>query len=52
MARLTTTGAKSGTRRTTPLAYLPDGDRIVVFASKAGAPTHPTGTTTSRPTPR
>jgi deazaflavin-dependent oxidoreductase (nitroreductase family) len=38
---LTTTGAKSGSRRTTPLAYLPDGDRIVVFASKAGAPTNP-----------
>ena len=38
---LTTTGAKTGTKRTTPLAYLPDGDRIVIFASKAGAPTNP-----------
>ena len=38
---LTTTGAKSGVQRTTPLAYLPDGDRIVVFASKAGASTNP-----------
>ncbi len=41
MVLLTTTGAKSGIRRTTPLAYLPDGDRIVIFASKAGAPTNP-----------
>jgi len=38
---LTTTGARSGARRTTPLAYLADGDRILIFASKAGAPTHP-----------
>ncbi len=38
---LTTTGAKSGKRHTTPLAYLLDGDRQLVFASKAGAPTHP-----------
>ena len=41
MMLLTTTGAKSGMPRTTPLAYLPDGDRIVIFASKAGAPTNP-----------
>jgi deazaflavin-dependent oxidoreductase (nitroreductase family) len=41
MVLLTTTGARSGARRTTPLVYLPDGDRIVVFASKAGAPTNP-----------
>lgn len=38
---LTTTGAKSGQRRTMPLMYLPDGDRLVIFASKAGAPTNP-----------
>jgi deazaflavin-dependent oxidoreductase (nitroreductase family) len=38
---LTTTGAKSGQRRTTPVMYLPDGDRLLVFASKAGAPTNP-----------
>ena len=37
----TTTGAKTGKTRTNPLAYLPDGDRIVIFASKAGAPTNP-----------
>jgi deazaflavin-dependent oxidoreductase (nitroreductase family) len=34
-------GAKSGQRRVTPLVYLRDGDRYVIFASKAGAPTHP-----------
>ena len=38
---LTTTGAKSGQPRTTPLAYTTDGDRLVVIASKGGAPTHP-----------
>jgi deazaflavin-dependent oxidoreductase (nitroreductase family) len=38
---LTTTGARSGNRHTTPLMYLPYGDRVVVFASKAGADTHP-----------
>jgi deazaflavin-dependent oxidoreductase (nitroreductase family) len=38
---LTTTGAKSGQRRTTPTMYLRDGDRLLIFASKAGAPTHP-----------
>lgn len=41
MLLLTTTGAKSGARRTTPLVYLPDGDRFIIFASKGGAPTHP-----------
>jgi deazaflavin-dependent oxidoreductase (nitroreductase family) len=38
---LTTTGAKSGAHRTTPVMYLPDGERMVVFASKGGAPTNP-----------
>lgn len=38
---LSTTGAKTGISRTTPLMYLPDGDRFVIFASKAGAPTSP-----------
>ena len=41
MVLITTTGAKSGQPRTAPLVYLPDGDRVVIFASKAGAPTHP-----------
>jgi deazaflavin-dependent oxidoreductase (nitroreductase family) len=35
------TGAKSGIARINPLAYLEDGDRFVIFASKAGAPTNP-----------
>jgi hypothetical protein len=30
---LTTTGAKTGKRHTTPMMYLADGDRLVVFAS-------------------
>lgn len=38
---LTTTGAKSGKRHTTPTMYLRDGDRLLVFASKGGAPTQP-----------
>ncbi len=38
---LTTTGAKTGQSRTTPLAYSKDGDRIVVIASMAGAPNNP-----------
>lgn len=41
MLLLTTTGAKSGTRRTTPLVYQPDGERWLIFASKGGSPTHP-----------
>jgi len=38
---LTTTGAKSGRELTTPVMYLADGDRKLIFASKAGAPTNP-----------
>ncbi|MDB5074779.1 MAG: Hemerythrin cation binding protein [Chloroflexi bacterium] len=38
---LTTTGAKSGKQLTTPLMYNTDGDRVLVFASKGGAPTNP-----------
>jgi deazaflavin-dependent oxidoreductase (nitroreductase family) len=38
---LTTKGAKSGDVRENPLVYTRDGDRIVVVASKGGAPTHP-----------
>ena len=38
---LMTTGAKSGKRCVTPLMYLSEGERLVVFASKAGAPTNP-----------
>ncbi len=38
---VTTTGAKSGKPRTTPIVYTTDGDNIVIIASKGGAPTHP-----------
>ncbi len=38
---LHTTGAKTGLARINPLAYLPDGDRFVVIASKGGAPSNP-----------
>ena len=41
MVLLTTTGARTGEASITPLVCLPDGDRILVFASKAGAPKHP-----------
>jgi deazaflavin-dependent oxidoreductase (nitroreductase family) len=38
---LTTIGAKSGQHRTNPVMYLREGDRVFVFASKGGAPSHP-----------
>jgi deazaflavin-dependent oxidoreductase (nitroreductase family) len=38
---LHTDGAKSGIHYTTPVAYLADGGRYVIFASKAGAPNNP-----------
>ncbi|MCU7729551.1 nitroreductase family deazaflavin-dependent oxidoreductase [Actinoplanes sp. KI2] len=38
---LTHTGAKTGRRHTSPLTYLRDGDRIVIFASNFGGPGNP-----------
>lgn len=38
---LTTTGRKSGRRRTTPLQYLEDGENLVVIASNGGNRQHP-----------
>ena len=38
---LHTTGAKSGEARINPAAYIANGERFVVLASKAGAPTNP-----------
>ena len=38
---LTTKGAKSGTTYVSPLAYTRDGSRLVIIASKGGAPTNP-----------
>jgi deazaflavin-dependent oxidoreductase (nitroreductase family) len=34
-------GAKSGKEYVTPLVYLADGDDVVIFASKGGAPENP-----------
>jgi deazaflavin-dependent oxidoreductase (nitroreductase family) len=38
---VTTTGAKSGEKRVSPVAWFPDGDNRIIVASKGGAPTHP-----------
>ena len=38
---LTCTGAKSGVRRTTPLIYFTDGDRVILIASNYGGTRHP-----------
>jgi deazaflavin-dependent oxidoreductase (nitroreductase family) len=38
---LTTTGRRSGRRRTVPLLYVPIGDEMVVVASRGGMSTHP-----------
>ena len=38
---LHTSGAKSGQPRINPVAYVKDGDRFVIVASKGGAPTNP-----------
>lgn len=34
-------GAKSGTKRTSPLLYVDDGPDVVIVASKGGFPKHP-----------
>ncbi|GAA4204833.1 nitroreductase family deazaflavin-dependent oxidoreductase [Actinocatenispora rupis] len=38
---LTTTGVRSGLRRTTPMMFHRDGERVLVIASNVGAPHHP-----------
>jgi deazaflavin-dependent oxidoreductase (nitroreductase family) len=38
---LTTTGRRTGKRRTRPLAYVRDEDRYVLCASNGGSPAHP-----------
>lgn len=38
---LTTVGAKTGHRHTAPMMVIPDGDRFLVVASNAGAPSDP-----------
>ena len=42
----------TGKERVIPLVHTRDGDRVVVIASKGGAPAHPTGTSTCWRTPR
>jgi deazaflavin-dependent oxidoreductase (nitroreductase family) len=41
MLILHTIGARTGNERVTPLVYQADGDRVVIFASKGGAPENP-----------
>lgn len=41
MLLLEHTGARSATRRTTPLVYTEDGRDVVLVASKGGHPRHP-----------
>jgi len=41
IALLTTTGRKSGNKRTTPLQSIEDGDNIIFIASNAGHKVHP-----------
>jgi deazaflavin-dependent oxidoreductase (nitroreductase family) len=48
---LTTTGAKSGLRRMTPLAYFTVDDAIVVIGSRGGAPMDPAWVHNLRTTP-
>jgi deazaflavin-dependent oxidoreductase (nitroreductase family) len=38
---LTTSGAKTGHRRSTPLLYVPDGVDVILIASNGGRPRHP-----------
>src|SRR6267378_4354792 len=38
---LTTTGRKTGRRRTTPVLYVRDGNRLVIVASNSGRATDP-----------
>ncbi|TDC08210.1 nitroreductase family deazaflavin-dependent oxidoreductase, partial [Streptomyces sp. 8K308] len=38
---LTTAGRRTGRPHTTPAGYRRDGDRLLVFGSNGGAPTHP-----------
>lgn len=38
---LTTRGRTTGKARTRALLYMPDGERVVIVASRAGTPVHP-----------
>ncbi|GAA2608763.1 nitroreductase/quinone reductase family protein [Actinomadura fulvescens] len=41
LALLTTTGARTGRARTSPVGFVRDGDRLLIIASAGGAPAHP-----------
>lgn len=41
MVLLHTVGAKSGVERIAPLVAMVDGERLIIFASKAGMPSNP-----------
>jgi deazaflavin-dependent oxidoreductase (nitroreductase family) len=49
---LHTTGAKTGRARVNPLAYRRDGENVLVFGTKGGAPTHPDWYRNLRANPR
>ena len=49
---LETIGARSGEPRRTPLLYLRDAERVVLIASKGGAPQHPSWLHNLRTDPR
>jgi deazaflavin-dependent oxidoreductase (nitroreductase family) len=49
---LTTTGRRTGRKRTVPLLYLPTGEDFVVVASKGGMSTHPAWYLNLRADPR
>ncbi|MET9019721.1 nitroreductase family deazaflavin-dependent oxidoreductase [Actinopolymorpha sp. NPDC004070] len=49
---LTTLGAKSGKSYVSPLMYLADGDRVLIFGSYAGGPRHPAWYHNLRANPR
>jgi len=49
---LTTSGAKTGRQVTAPLMYNTDGNRVLVFGSKGGAPSHPAWYHNLRANPR
>lgn len=49
---LTTTGAKSGEPRLSPLAYLTIDDKMIIVGSKAGADTNPAWVHNLRAKPR
>ena len=38
---LTTTGRKTGRKHTTPIVFTPGDDRLLVYGSNSGGPSHP-----------